>query len=73
MRKAGILALYPGAQHRIHPYLLRDLENDRVNQIWFTDISYIPMRKCFLYLVATMGWLFQKDIKQAPVQLSTCL
>ena len=59
----GIRALYPGAkttksnhQRKVYPYLLRDLKIDRANQIWCTDITYIPMRKGFLYLVAVMDW-----------------
>jgi len=67
MRLMGIRALYPGAkttrpnlQHKIYPYLLRDLKIDRVNQVWCTDITYIPMRKGFLYLVAVMDWYSRK-------------
>ncbi len=67
MRLMGIRALHPGArttrpdrQHKIYPYLLRDLTIDRVNQVWCTDITYIPMRKGFLYLVAVMDWHSRK-------------
>ncbi len=67
MRIMGIRALYPGArttrpnkQHKVYPYLLRDLEIDRSNQVWCTDITYIPMRKGFLYLVAIMDWHSRK-------------
>lgn len=67
MRLMGIRALYPGAstthpnkQHKVYPYLLRDLKIDRVNQVWCTDITYIPMRKGFLYLVAIMDWCSRK-------------
>ena len=67
MRMMGIRALYPGAkttrrnqQHKVYPYLLRDLDIDRVNQVWCTDITYIPMRKGFLYLVAIMDWHSRK-------------
>jgi len=63
MKMMGIRALYPGArttrpnkQHKVYPYLLRDLEIDRSNQVWCTDITYIPMRKGFLYLLAIMDW-----------------
>lgn len=62
-RMMGMRALYPGAkttrpnlQHKMYPYLLRDMEIERVNQVWCTDITYIPMRKGFLYLVAIMDW-----------------
>jgi len=67
MRIMGIRALYPGAkttrpnpQHKVYPYLLRGLAIDRVNQVWCTDITYIPMRKGFLYLVAIMDWYSRK-------------
>ncbi len=67
MRIMGIRALYPGAktthpnpQHKVYPYLLRDLEINRVNQVWCTDLTYIPMRKGFLYLVAIMDWHSRK-------------
>lgn len=42
--------------HRIYPYLLRDLEIMRPNQVWCADITYLPMRRGFLYLVAIMDW-----------------
>ncbi len=67
MRLMGIRALHPGAkttrpnlQHKVYPYLLRNLEIDRVNQVWCTDLTYIPMRKGFLYLVAIMDWHSRK-------------
>ncbi|GBQ42731.1 transposase [Komagataeibacter saccharivorans NRIC 0614] len=43
-------------EHRKYPYLLRDLVIDRPNQVWCSDITYIPMHKGFLYLVAVMDW-----------------
>jgi putative transposase len=46
----------PHPQHKIYPYLLRDLKVDRPNQVWCADITYIPMQKGFLYLVAVMDW-----------------
>jgi len=42
----------PGKQHKISPYLLRNLKIERANQVWATDITYIPMPMGFLYLVA---------------------
>jgi putative transposase len=42
--------------HKIYPYLLRDLPFTRANQVWCTDITYIPMRRGFVYLVAIMDW-----------------
>jgi len=65
MRRMGIAALYrkpktstPGAgkRHRVYPYLLRNLLIDRPNQVWATDITYIPMARGFMYLVAIMDW-----------------
>jgi putative transposase len=46
----------PNPEHKVYPYLLRDLVIDRPNQVWATDITYIPMSKGFLYLVAIMDW-----------------
>lgn len=63
MRKMGLEALYrkPNrsrrhAVHPIYPYLLRHLRIDRPNHVWATDITYIPMRQGFVYLVAIMDW-----------------
>lgn len=47
-------------EHKIYPYLLRDLPITRTNQVWCADISYIPMRRGFLYLVAIMDWHSRK-------------
>ena len=63
MRQMGLRALYPrrrtsqpGKGHKIYPYLLRGLSIERANQVWATDICYIPMAKGFMYLVAIMDW-----------------
>src|SRR5947209_14916516 len=63
MRLIGLVAVYqrpntskPAAAHKVYPYLLGGLSIDRVNQVWCSDITYIPMAKCFLYLVAIMDW-----------------
>ena len=47
-------------QHKIWPYLLRNAVIDRPNQVWCADISYIPMQRGFLYLVAIMDWHSRK-------------
>jgi putative transposase len=47
-------------QHKIYPYLLRKLAIDRPNQVWCVDITYIPMHRGFLYLVAIMDWYSRK-------------
>jgi len=63
MRVMGIEAVFPkrrttrpGAGHKIYPYLLRNVEVQRPDQVWSTDITYIPLRQGFLYLVAIMDW-----------------
>jgi putative transposase len=63
MQLMGLEAIYrhpntskPAPGHKIYPYLLRGLEINRVNQVWATDITYIPMARGFLYLVAIMDW-----------------
>lgn len=63
MRLMDLRALYPrrrtsqpGKGHKIYPYLLRELFIERANQVWATDICYIPMAKGFMYLVAIMDW-----------------
>jgi len=63
MRLMGLQAITPGPHtskpapgHKIYPYLLRGVEIDRVNQVWSTDITYIPMRHGFMYLAAVMEW-----------------
>jgi len=63
----GIQALHPGAkttrphpEHKVYPYLLRDLAIERANQVWCTDLTYVPMRKGFMYLVAIMDWHSRK-------------
>jgi putative transposase len=63
MRILGIEALYPKPNlsrpapgHEVYPYLLRGVSIERPNQVWSTDITYVPMRAGFLYLVAIMDW-----------------
>jgi putative transposase len=63
MRLIGLVAVYqrpntskPAATHKVYPYLLGGLSIDRVNQVWCSDITYIPMAKGFVYLVAIMDW-----------------
>lgn len=67
MRVLGISAVYQAPktsvkhpQHQVYPYLLRGLTIDRPNQVWCADITYIPMRRGFLYLVAIMDWHSRK-------------
>ena len=63
MRKMGIAALGPKPRttkpapgHKIFPYLLRNVVIDRPNQVWAADITYIPIGRGFLYLVAVIDW-----------------
>ena len=67
MKKMAIEAIYrrpntskPAPGHKIYPYLLRKLAIVRPNQVWATDISYIPMAKGFVYLVAIVDWFSRK-------------
>jgi len=67
MRKMSIQALYPkpslskvNKQHKIYPYLLRNLKIDRPNQVWASDLTYIPMDKGFVYLAVIMDWCSRK-------------
>ena len=50
----------PGKQHKIYPYLLRNLRIVKPNQVWATDITYIPMASGSLYLIAIMDWYSRK-------------
>lgn len=63
MHTMGLAALYPkrnlslaNQSHKVYPYLLRGLVIDRPNQVWATDITYIPMARGFVYLVAVIDW-----------------
>jgi putative transposase len=47
----------PATAHKIYPYLLRGLAIERVNQVWCSDVTYIPMAKGFVYLVVIMDWV----------------
>ena len=50
----------PAKGHKTYPYLLGGLRVDRPNQVWCADITYLPMRRGFLYLVAIMDWFTRK-------------
>ena len=63
MRVMGLRAIYrrprtsqPAPEHRVYPYLLRNARVTRPNQVWAADITYLPMARGFLYLVAIMDW-----------------
>lgn len=65
MRKMGIKVIYraprtslpgKGSEHKVHPYLLRDRKVERADDVWCTDITYIPMERGHAYLIAIMDW-----------------
>lgn len=63
MRRMGVEALYrrprtsqPHPGHRVFPYLLRGQVIDRPNQVWALDITYLPMKRGFVYLVTVLDW-----------------
>ncbi|MEL6432654.1 MAG: IS3 family transposase [Pseudomonadota bacterium] len=67
MAKMGLEAIYkrprtsqPHPQHPVYPYLLRKMQIDRPNQVWCADITFVPVRNGFLYLVAIMDWATRK-------------
>jgi putative transposase len=67
MARMGLAPIYPRLrttvphpEHRVFPYLLRDLAIGRPNQVWCADLTCIPMRRGFLYLVAVMDWATRK-------------
>ena len=64
MRLLGLVAIYqrpntskPATAHKVYPYLLGGIAIERVNQVWCSDVTYIPMAKGFLYLVVIMDWV----------------
>ena len=63
MRRMGLEGVAPGPrtsrphpEHKVYPYLLRKLLIERPNQVWASDITYIPMHRGFMYLVAILDW-----------------
>lgn len=67
MQKMGLMAIYqkpntskPQPEHKIYPYLLRGVDIQEPNRVWCADVTYIPMRRGFLYLVAVMDWYSRK-------------
>ena len=76
MRKMGLEAVYPTPklsqvhpEHRVYPYLLRDMQITRPNQVWSTDITYIRLVSGFIYLVAMMDW-FSRYVISWEVSIS---
>jgi putative transposase len=83
MRRMGIEAIYrkpntskPAQGHKIYPYLLRNVAVTRVNQVWSTDISYIPMKRGFVYLIAVIDWFSRRVLSwklSITMDVSFCL
>jgi putative transposase len=67
MRLMGLEAIYPKPktskphpEHRVYPYLLKGLDINRPDMVWSADITYVPMKRGFMYLVAVMDWYSRK-------------
>ena len=67
MKTMGVIAIYrrpntskPHPEHKIYPYLLRNMAVTRPNQVWAMDITYVPMRRGFVYLAAVIDWFTRK-------------
>ena len=67
MKKMAVAAIYrrrntsePAPGHKVYPYLLRKLAVTRPNQVWATDITYVPMARGFVYLVAIIDWFSRR-------------
>ncbi len=83
MRIMGLRAIYqeprtsaPHPEHKTYPYLLRSLAVTRPNQVWCTDITYIPIKRGFLYLVAIMDWYSRRVLSwrlSNSMDVSFCL
>jgi putative transposase len=83
MRLMEIQAVYPkpklsqpGEAHKVYPYLLKEVEVTRINQVWSTDITYIRMAEGFVYLVAVVDWYSRFVLSWAlsvTMELDFCL
>jgi putative transposase len=83
MRRMGIEAIYrkpntskPALGHKIYPYLLRNVAVTRANQVWSTDISYVPMKRGFVYLIAVIDWFSRRVLSwklSITMDVSFCL
>jgi len=67
MRLMGLVSIAPSPntskphpQHKVYPYLLRDLAINRPNQVWATDITYVPLARGFMYLISIIDWHSRK-------------
>ena len=83
MRLMGLVAIYQAPrtsirdkEHRVYPYLLKGLKIETPNQVWCTDITYIPMAKGFFYLIAIQDWYTRKVLSwrlSNTMDVSFCL
>jgi putative transposase len=83
MRKMGLAAIYQkpkttcrNKEHQVYPYLLRNLEINKSNQVWCSDITYIPIKRGFMYLVAVKDWYSRKVLSwqlSNTLDVSFCL
>ena len=83
MRRMGVEAIYrkpntskPAQGHKIYPYLLRNVAVTGANQVWSTDISYIPMKRGFVYLIAVIDWFSRRVLSwklSITMDVSFCL
>jgi putative transposase len=79
MKMMAIEAIYrrpntskPAPGHKVHPYLMRNLAVTRPNQVWATDITYIPMARGFVYLIAIVDWFSRRVLAwQLSITLMT--
>jgi putative transposase len=83
MRQLGIEAIYPkprlsqaAREHQVYPYLLRNLAITKANQVWCTDITYLPVLKGHFYLVAIMDWFSRQVLSwqvSNTLEVSFCI
>ena len=83
MRKMGLVAIYQkpkttgkNKEHEVYPYLLRNLEITKSNQVWCSDITYFALRRGFMYLVAVIDWYSRKVLSwqlSNTIDVSFCL
>jgi putative transposase len=81
MKRMGVEALYcrpntsrRNTQHKVWPYLLRNLKIERANQVWALDTTYIPMARGFVYLTAMVDWASRKVLThRVAITLKPCM
>lgn len=83
MKQLGLQAIYPKPklsqnhpEHQVYPYRLRGVAIEQVNQVWSTDITYLPVLKGFFYLVAIMDWYSRKVLSwriSSGMEVSFCI